>query len=317
MEWALYLFALVLVKALQSLPLPWVAWIGRRLGSLAYWLDARHRRTAFRNLTNSLGGEKSSTEIVALTREHFRRLGENYCSAVKTASMPWNQLKHFVEFTGIEKMLESKRSHLTQSYIVAIGHFGNFELFARFGNFAPGWRCATTYRALNQPLLNRFVQSLRQQSGCLFFERRSEVAALRTALSKGGMILGLLADQHAGRHGVQVPFFGQLCSTTAAPAVLALRYNCLLYTGACYRTGLGRWRIHAGERIRTLENGQPRSVESITLDINKALETAVRRDPANWFWVHNRWKPAEAGARNKLQSPAQETSTSSETMQLS
>jgi len=25
-------------------------------------------------------------------------------------------------------------------------------------------------------------------------------------------------------------------------------------------------------------------------DVNRALEAAVRRDPANWFWVHRRWK---------------------------
>jgi KDO2-lipid IV(A) lauroyltransferase len=25
-------------------------------------------------------------------------------------------------------------------------------------------------------------------------------------------------------------------------------------------------------------------------DVNRAFEIAVRRDPANWFWVHKRWK---------------------------
>ena len=25
-------------------------------------------------------------------------------------------------------------------------------------------------------------------------------------------------------------------------------------------------------------------------DVNRVFEAAVRRDPANWFWVHNRWK---------------------------
>ena len=25
-------------------------------------------------------------------------------------------------------------------------------------------------------------------------------------------------------------------------------------------------------------------------DVNAAFEAAIRRDPANWFWVHNRWK---------------------------
>jgi KDO2-lipid IV(A) lauroyltransferase len=32
------------------------------------------------------------------------------------------------------------------------------------------------------------------------------------------------------------------------------------------------------------------------LDVNRTFEQAVRRDPANWFWVHNRWKPSP---RNK------------------
>ena len=29
-------------------------------------------------------------------------------------------------------------------------------------------------------------------------------------------------------------------------------------------------------------------------DVNRAYETATLRDPANWFWVHNRWKPLRA-----------------------
>ena len=41
---------------------------------------------------------------------------------------------------------------------MAIGHFGNFELYARFMQFLPAFKCLTTYRALNQPLLNRLRQ---------------------------------------------------------------------------------------------------------------------------------------------------------------
>jgi lauroyl/myristoyl acyltransferase len=32
-------------------------------------------------------------------------------------------------------------------------------------------------------------------------------------------------------------------------------------------------------------------------DVNSAFEKAVRRDPANWFWVHNRWKLPKNMAR--------------------
>ena len=33
-------------------------------------------------------------------------------------------------------------------------------------------------------------------------------------------------------------------------------------------------------------------------DVNRAFEIAVRRDPANWFWVHDRWKRSKAEAEN-------------------
>jgi KDO2-lipid IV(A) lauroyltransferase len=72
-----------------------------------------------------------------------------------------------------------------------------------------------------------------------------------------------------------------------------------LATAVCYRTGLARWRLEFGPRIPTLEaDGTPRALGAIMLDVNRALEVAVRRDPANWFWVHRRWKPASNRQRN-------------------
>ena len=147
---------------------------------------------------------------------------------------------------------------------------------------------------LRQPSLNRLLQSLRDCSGCRFFERRFEAAPLKTFMNQRGVILGLLTDQSAGNHGLRLPFLGHDCSTSAAPAVFALRYNCALITGVCCRVGLARWRIEAGEEIPTHTNGQARSVAAIMRDVNRAFEAAVRRDPANWFWVHNRWKKAAA-----------------------
>ena len=60
----------------------------------------------------------------------------------------------------------------------------------------------------------------------------------------------------------------------------------------------------AGAEIPTRQDGQARTVEAITLDLNRAFEAAVRRDPANWFWVHNRWKPIQS-RRPKPASPAE------------
>ena len=289
MDSLLYLVALGVVKFLQALPLLWVARFGRFAGGLAWWLDARHRRVALSNLTMCFASEKSPAQIRQLARENFLRIGENFASSVKTAAMSLEEARPHFEFAGTEKLLAHQNEQGPQSCVVAVGHFGNFELCGRFGQIEPSFTCATTYRGLRQPSLNRLLLSLRQRSGALLFERRTEAAALKAAMGRPGLLLGLFADQNA-KGGVRIPFFGHECAASTAPAVFALRYNCPLHTGICYRVGLARWRVEAGDEIPTRENGRPRSVEAITLDINRAFETAIRRDPANWFWVHNRWK---------------------------
>lgn len=298
MDTLLYLVARALVALLQALPLRGVARLGRTGGAMVFHLDARHRRVALKNLTMCFGGEMSPAEIQALARENFRRLGENYACAIKTAAMTPEQLRPHFEFIGAEKILPHQAHPGPQSRVVAIGHFGNFELYAHFGQFVPVFKCATTYRALRQPALNRLIQSLRERSGCRFFERRTDAAALKACMSDTGLLLGLLADQHASRGGLRLSFLGHDCSTSSAPAVFALRYHCPLHTGICYRVDLARWRIEAGEEIPTRENGQPRSTRGIMRDVNRAFEVAVRRDPANWFWVHDRWKPPKPAVQS-------------------
>jgi len=294
MDTLIYFFARGVVAILQALPLVWVARLGRGLGALAYRLDGRHRRVALDNLTMCFGREKSPEEIRAIANENFRRIGENYCCAVKTAAMtPWQMLPHF-DLTLARNILPHEADAGPQSRIVAIGHFGNFELYARFGQFVPIFKCAATYRALKQPALNRIMVSLRESEGCRFFERRTETAALKAAMSDTGLLLGLLADQHAGRNGLRLPFLGHDCSTSPAPAIFALRYNCPLHTAICHRIGLAQWRIDVGDEIPTRENGIARPTADIMRDVNRAFEAAVRHDPANWFWVHKRWKPAES-----------------------
>ena len=284
----IYFFARSVVVFLQALPLVWVARLGRAGGALAFWLDGRHRRVALDNLTMCFGREKPAAEIRALARENFRRIGENFASAVKTAAMsPWEMLPHF-DLTLAKSILPHESDAGPQSRILALGHFGNFELYARFGQFVPIFQCATTYRALKQPALNRILLSLRERSNCRFFERRREGAALKAAMNDNGLLLGLLADQRS--RGVRLPFLGHDCDTSTAPAVFALRYNCPLHTAVCYRIGLAQWRIEVGDEIPTRENGQARPIAAIMGDVNRALEIAVLRDPANWFWVHRRWK---------------------------
>ena len=285
MQTLIYWFAKTIVRCIQAVPIELVARLGRFFGAIAFIVDGRHRNVARENLQRALP-EKSAAEIASIVREHFRRLGENYACAVKTAGMGHDAILERCEVIGMEKL----KTTPGKNRICAIGHFGNFELYASFGTDLPGYRPATTYRALKQPALNRLMEELRDESGCLYFERRTGLRDLMRALKKGDVLLGLLSDQHAGRKGIWGLFFGMQCSTTPAAAVLALRFDCPLNTIICYRTGPARWRFEVGDEIPLHENGAPRSVDAIVRDVNVAFEAAIRRDPANWFWVHRRWK---------------------------
>lgn len=295
MDTLIYAIASALVALIQALPLPRAARFGRALGGLAFRLSARYRRVAMENLTRCFGGEKSPEEIRELARENFRRIGENYVCAIKTSTMTAAELKPHVEFVGAERLPQKMGEAPLPNLIIAIGHFGNFELNARFHDIRPDYQCATTYRALKQPALNRLMQSLRRRSGCLFFERRTEGPLLRAALAQGGIILGLLADQSS--KGLRAPFLGHDCDTGLAPAVLALRYHTELFTAFCFRVAPAKWRLELGQKIATHENGHPRASEDIMRDVNRSFEEAVRRDPANWFWVHRRWKGGPVTAK--------------------
>ena len=66
----LYYLALGVIRALQALPLVWVAWLGRQAGGLAWLLDARHRRVAAQRFRTQERNRAYSLERLAeLVRE--------------------------------------------------------------------------------------------------------------------------------------------------------------------------------------------------------------------------------------------------------
>lgn len=288
MKYAFYWMVRGFIALIQCLPLRLVSWFGRTGGWIGWCFDARHRKVAIDNLTHAFGAEKSAEEIRAIARENYLRLGANYLCLVKTASMPARKINEHLTWKGLDRLTQADG----RAGILAIGHFGNFELFERLPEVRPDLKIISTYRALRQPLFNNLMQGFRTRFGVRFFERRDSSDALKQELAAGNSWLVLLADQHAGPKGAWLPFMGRPCSCSVSSALFALRYNRPLLTAICYQTGPVTWCIEVGKEIPIRVDGKRRSVEAVTRDLNAAYEEAIRRDPANWFWVHRRWKPA-------------------------
>jgi ADP-heptose:LPS heptosyltransferase len=83
-----------------------------------------------------------------------------------------------------------------------------------------------------------------------------------------------------------MPFFNRLASTSPLAASLATRTGAAVVPVAIYTAGFARWRLVAGPEIPY----DPEKPDQLTYDINRALEAEIRASPADWFWVHNRWK---------------------------
>ncbi len=293
METVVYLLARCIVSMASFTPIICLAWLGRQIGHIAWHLDRRHRKVAIDNISAAYPIMKP-LDAKDLAKLHFQSLGETYACILKTGGMNAEQIKKVLTIEGYERIEEILINDPTANIILAIGHYGNFELFSWIKLGAPSAQIATTYRALRQPKLTELMLKLRAESGCLYFERRTEGAQLKETMKQPHIMLGLLADQNAGEGGLWLPVFGRETSVSPAPAVFAQRYQCRLFPSACFRISAGHWKIELGEEIPVRENGQRRSTEAITRDIIEAQEKTIRRDPANWFWVHNRWKPRQA-----------------------
>jgi lipopolysaccharide heptosyltransferase II len=77
-----------------------------------------------------------------------------------------------------------------------------------------------------------------------------------------------------------------LASTTPLPAILAKKTDATIVRAALYTAGVARWWLE-GEKYRPEPNS---SIEEVTFRVNLDLEEQIRKQPSDWFWVHDRWK---------------------------
>ncbi|CAN5581671.1 hypothetical protein BH20VER1_BH20VER1_02650 [soil metagenome] len=266
------------------LPLRLIYSLGQLLGLCAWLLSGPYRRLAFRNLQIALGFEKSDAELHRLTRRHFARLGANLLSTVKLGTMSLEQVAERVTLEGEDLVHAELRAG--RSVVVTLSHLGNWELFAQvfpkhFGHVPLG----TVYQPLGNRSIDAHVREKRGRAGVQLFDRQQGFGQA-IELLRASSVIGILADQHAGDHGLWTPFFGRLASTTPLPALLAKRTRAALMSAAVYTEGPGRWRMVFLPRF----DAKGESVESLTATANRILADQIRRAPEDWFWVHNRWK---------------------------
>ena len=269
---------------ITALPLRLVFSLGKGLGLIAWLLLPAYRQLALRNVEIAFGAEKSEREKSTLVRRHFQQLGANLLSGVKLNAMLLEEVTALVTTEGAEEVHRELRAG--RPVVLALSHLGNWELFAQILPHYFGYtRLSTVYQKLGNRPLDQFVRQRRARFGVELFDR-SEGFQEAIRLLRGGGMIGILSDQHAGDHGLWTPFFGRLASTSPLPALLCKRTGAALVAASLYTAGPGKWRMTFSPAF-DLPND---SVQSLTAKTNDVIAGEIRRAPEDWFWVHNRWK---------------------------
>ena len=290
LEWGV---VLGIALPIAYLPLAVSYPLGAAIGQLLYFLDRRHRRVAWENLTLAFGSSATPQEIREMSRAHFRHLGKTFVDICRLTRLRPADLKEMVEIDG-QEILQMVRG---RGVLYVTGHFGPWEYLPAVATHLTGEPLTVVARPLDNPYLDRFLNRVRERWGSRVVEKREALKVLLEVLRQGGKV-GILIDQYVARgEGVLVDFFGHPASTTTAPALLALRSGAAVIPVVILRQGLGRFRIVLGKEVSVHPTGSVKEdVISLTAAMTKALEDLIRLRPEEWFWIHRRWKHLSDGS---------------------
>lgn len=233
------------------------------------WTDAQRARVARRMWEHLL--------LMACELAHMQR---------KLHETNWTRYLSFERRAQAVRMLLDPRPT-----VVVSGHFGNFELGCYLIGLL-GFRGYAIARPLDNPFLDRFVRKFRESKGQYILDKDGCAQQIADLL-EAGETLNLLGDQFAGPKGCWVEFFGQSASCHKGVALFTLTSGAPMSVMAVVRRS-ERPMEYAVELAGQVD---PRSlpadlshVKGLTRWYNARLEDLIRRYPAQYWWLHRRWK---------------------------
>lgn len=221
----------------------------------------------------------------ALVRENFRNLGRSLVELIKIFYGIGDHIVGGVRVMGMEHF-EAARAK-GRGVIFVTGHCGNWELMALALAKAAGSGLGVVARPIENPYLNRLVEKVRRRYGSTVIYKKGALRAVISTLKSGGSV-GILMDQSVlPEEGVLIKFLGRPAWTSRMPAALAKRTSSPVLPIFIRRSGEGHeMRIYPEVEISGDEAG-------VTARLSGYLENYIKENPAEWLWIHRRWKRTE------------------------
>ena len=262
--------------------------LGRCLGRVLAKFAVKRRDIVKANLALCLP-ELDDAARQALCRKHFESLG---MMVFELALARWgsdNRLASLTSIHGLENLLSPLRAG--HGVVLLSGHFAGQEITGRV--LAPSLeRVAALYRANRNPVIDNWLRRIRLRAVNKLVEK--DEVRLMVRLLRDGWPIWYAPDQsYRRKHSALVGFFGEPAMTSTALTEISRigRAKVVPYLPTRLVDGSG-YRV---DILPALENFPSGDGIADAQRVNDLLEAHVRVAPAQYYWVHRRFKgrPAE------------------------
>lgn len=283
--WGIWLMV-GLLRLLSFLPYKAKLKLGKWIGFLFYKYSKSRRDQAWSNIRNAMPA-LSGKDVEQLTHEHFESLGISLFESMivwwgdhrKNKTMPFE--KTLVEYENLAYLKEAEASK--KGVIILVPHFTTTDIIGLFLSFVTTLH--PVYRPHDNLLMDYLItkgRTLDNMTPISKFNTRGMIKTLKT-----GQNLGFLPDQKFTSKGhIKVPFFNQLAPSNPATSKLAKLTDCLVLPTFLERLDNGKYILRFQKPLENFPSGDD---YEDTLRLHHIYEEEIKRNPAQYLWVHNRW----------------------------
>lgn len=274
---------------IKVIPERWIYSFAKNMAALGFIIASKQRKIALESLTIAFGRDKTKCEIEQIAKDCFIFMAEAGLELMFLLDKP-KLIKRRVEIIGKEN-LDTTLSKGRGAILVS-AHFGNFPLML-FRIRSEGYKTSGIMRPMRDSRVEKLFQKKRTKLGIKTIYNQPRRACVETTLKtlRNNEVVFIPIDQNFGTGGVFVDFFGKKAATAAGPVVLALRTKADIIPSFIVRQKDDTHKI-IFEKPLILEEGKSYQ-ETICLNIQRLtniIESYIRRYPAQWGWIHRRWK---------------------------
>jgi KDO2-lipid IV(A) lauroyltransferase len=284
-EYAVFRVARGLTRVLSPAGL---ARVGDLLGNVYGTIGGRRREIVDFNLELAFP-EKSRAERRQLARAVTRHFARSALDAIRIQGLEPDELMQTVKISGWEHADAALARGRGVFFLTA--HIGSWEVAALVTGLQLESGLAVVNRPLDNPLLERELDRLRRLYGNHVFGKHNMVREMLAQIRRAGGV-GILIDQRVREdQGVEVPFFGHPAWTHPVLARMARKTGAAVVPAFALREKPGSYSLRY-ERPVVVDELPEAEREDVPLTARymKILEDAIRKNPDQWLWYHDRWK---------------------------